>query len=436
MKLYFEGEKFLTNAERQGSLQARIFEAARTHKVKSDPKHLYALVISTLKYKKFIVQIIKKSKVLDAERKLKEPLTLLLVHDLLFTRSGRIQSKNHPLKDAILRHKTRLQAELTKLKLKYKVVNLSDLIQDDTTPVRWFRVNTLKTNKEALVREFSHLDPTSDLDQVKKEKGFIYHDEYIPNLFGVNPNEKITSTDAYLKGRLIIQDRASCFPAHILHPTSRDIVVDACAAPGNKTTHLACHIGDISQSVIAFEKDPKRAKVLQKMCDKAGGKNCISVRLGDFTQSDPSEFSRVSGIVVDPSCSGSGIFGRAFEESGNETEETFDPTRLTKLSGFQFTIVKHALKFPNARKVVYSTCSIHAEENERVVADLLNDAEVKSAGWKLCSRDEVIPSWPKRGWEREFTSFEEPKKLADGCLRAEPKVDGGIGFFAAAFKRE
>ncbi|KNC30271.1 hypothetical protein FF38_09739 [Lucilia cuprina] len=81
----------------------------------------------------------------------------------------------------------------------------------------------------------------------------------------------------------------------------------------------------------------------------------------------------------------------------------------------------HALGF-DANLVVYSTCSIHEEENELVVQRLLENEEVKGK-WELCGRDEVLPKWERRG-------------LGDmqGCVRVENTVDGGIGFFAACFK--
>lgn len=182
------------------------------------------------------------------------------------------------------------------------------------------------------------------------------------------------------------------------------------------------------------------------MCERATGKSkqkLIQITHAGFTSTNPNDFPNVTGMVVDPSCSGSGIFGRAIQDSnsGEQEEEAaeqeVDTERLNKLAGFQFKIVKHALMFPLVRKLVYLTCSIHPHENERVVVDLLNDPELKQAGWVLAERDIVIPSWPKRGWKEEFTSLaeneEEAIKLAGGCVRAEPKVDGGIGFFAACF---
>ncbi|KAH3662610.1 hypothetical protein OGAPHI_005862 [Ogataea philodendri] len=427
MKLYYEASRFLTDSK-SGSLQNRVFGSYRDKKIQSDPKHVYALVLSTLKYKPFILEIIKKCKLLTIEKKAKltEPMALLLVHDLLFSKGGRIHSKHHPLKDAIVRNKTRLHAELTKLKLKHGVRSLEDLIEDDETPVRWFRANRVKTTAAKVVEELSHLRQVFSIEDI--EKGTIYHDEYVTDLFGIHPREDLVSTRLYKAGEVIIQDRASCFPAFILNPQpGKDLIIDSCAAPGNKTTHLAAILRNSPESVIAFEKNKERAKVLEKMCDKAGGLGCIRVQQGDFTATNPEEYPQVTGLLVDPSCSGSGIFGRAFEE--NDAQE-YTEERLKKLASFQASIMKHAMKFPNARKIVYSTCSIHAQENEQVVVDLLLDKAVQKQGWRVCNRKDVIPSWPRRGLVEEFSAMENPEACAEGCIRTMPKVEGGIGFFA------
>lgn len=404
----------------------------------------------------------------------------------------------HPIKTYVLKYKTRLHAELVKLKLKLKVKSLATIVDGtgnsengddkdnvDVTPVRWIRINPLRCHNGITV--------DSVLNELRKKftnkvdhwnqivPGSIYYDEYIPHLYGIHPGDKITSHELYKQGRIIIQDRASCFPAHILNPTKDDIIIDGCAAPGNKTTHVASYMfgrDDKNDEQItktprvqihAFEKDPKRAQVLSKMIKIAGCFKQISVNVGDFTKlSNAQKFPGVTGFILDPSCSGSGIFGRKYVDSLNrqrkqqeqkdndDDEEVPDEqeeynknedlkTRLAKLSSFQFQVVKHAMvNFPDAKRLVYSTCSIHAEENERVVIDLLLDAKVKEAGWRVASRDTVIPTWSRRGFVDEFKEVfnrdsnndEECERMAQGCIRALPKEDGGIGFFAVCFERD
>jgi len=70
------------------------------------------------------------------------------------------------------------------------------------------------------------------------------------------------------KGSLILQDKASCLPPYALAPHKHEIVIDACAAPGNKTTQLSALMNGTGR-VIAFDRDPKRFAVLQKTIRKA-----------------------------------------------------------------------------------------------------------------------------------------------------------------------
>lgn len=441
MLLYIEAARFISTNPKNGSLQTHIFGAAKHKRMRSNPKHVFALVSSTLKYKPFIVEIIKNSRLLKPGKSQIPPdVAILLVHDLLFTKSGRLQSRQHPWKDLIVKNKARLHAEMMKLKLKLHVKSFDELVEDDETPIRWFRVNTIKTTKDAVLREFGQLERVYGIKDIKK--GTIYHDEYIPNLFGVDPKEKITTTDAYKNGRIVIQDRSSCFPAFILNPhPGKDKIIDACAAPGNKTTHLAAIMENTPGSIIAFERDDHRVKTLEKMCRKAGALGCVKIQHGDFTETKPDNFPEVTAMLMDPSCSGSGIFGRAYErnlgtkEKTDKTANPYNKKRLEGLSTFQFTIVKHAMLFPNLRKLVYSTCSIYPEEDERVAIRLLEDPDLKKCGWQLCDREEVIPTWPRRGRKEEFKDYPDPEACAGACIRSLPKVDGGIGFFAVGFKR-
>lgn len=441
MQVYRDAQQFLLPSQKKGSLQSRVFDTCKNSKyIKSNPKHIFALVSSTLKYKPFIQELMKKTKIMQLEKKAKipEPVFILMIHDLLFSKSKRIQSKQHQWKDAIIRNRARLEAELARMKIKHGVKSLDELIEDDDTPVRWFRTNLLKTSTDSLLREFSHLKKVPSLEEITAP-GVIYHDEFIPNLFGIHPKEKLTSTDAYKQGRLIIQDRASCFPAQILNPIpGKDKVIDACAAPGNKTTHLASILNNSKRSIVAFEKDNKRIKTIRMMCEKAGGLDCITIHHADFTTTRPEDFPEITGMLVDPSCSGSGIFGRAFDEQEEIDEEEAKEKlaeRLSKLSSFQCKIVKHALSFPNVRQVVYSTCSIHNEENEGVVKKLLEDPDVQQQGWKVSRREDVLPTWPRRGNPDVFEGFPDKNALAESCVRTLPKVDGGIGFFAVSFER-
>ncbi|VVT45794.1 uncharacterized protein SAPINGB_P000894 [Magnusiomyces paraingens] len=470
---------------------------------------------------------------------------MAMVQDLLFSKSGRITAPKCKAKEAVLQNKTRLHGEFVKWKVrnrvrdpktdleKFTVPILNDaqpvtnrhddddenLDENDETPVRWVRLNAIKcttpddlVSREQELTNEGELKFVSDWHDIRKNTDLVvYKDKIVANLYGVHPKRfPIITTKLYTSGKLIIQDRASCLPATILVHNLKALgvdlkppselqsgqklkkgeadkssiqLIDACAAPGNKTTHLtglsltayprlfaAAFTKNGNKNplqhkfVAAFERNEFRAKTLSKMLNVAGASKYVNVNVQDFTQSKPSDYPNVSGFVVDPSCSGSGIFGRknaatlANENNAEENEENSDnkktsltqdeETRLLKLAGFQYKVVKHALSFPNARVVVYSTCSIHAHENEHVVDRLMNDPQVAQAwGWRVQSRKHVVPDWPRRGFPEEFPVYAqkhageedelfERERMAEGCVRALPKEDGGIGFFAVCFVRD
>ena len=70
--------------------------------------------------------------------------------------------------------------------------------------------------------------------------GFV-KDVHIPSLLAFAPKTTFHNDPAYMTGKIILQDKASCFPAVVLDPPAKDetVVIDATAAPGNKTSHLS-----------------------------------------------------------------------------------------------------------------------------------------------------------------------------------------------------
>ena len=82
-------------------------------------------------------------------------------------------------------------------------------------------------------------------------------------------------------GALILQDKASCFPAHALSVPKHSIVIDACAAPGNKTSHLSSLMQNTGK-IFAFELDKNRLQTLIRLTQLAGCTSRISTFLSFF----------------------------------------------------------------------------------------------------------------------------------------------------------
>ncbi|KAF2683819.1 hypothetical protein K458DRAFT_478168 [Lentithecium fluviatile CBS 122367] len=519
MSLYYEAASVLVNTSNAGgSLKSRIYN---NKELRSAPAQLFALISEASKWSVVLKGVIERCGVLGAEKKLTPILGLLLTHDLVVSKGGVAAPAGHVLKLAIQRHKARLSAEFTKERIRRGYATLEafkqavnegelkdggkDTLKGGRRP-RWVRVNTLKTTLEKqLLATFVGYSKADDIGAVLSASGLAriyFEDPNIPNLLALPPRIDLSKTAAYTSGSIILQDKASCFPAYLLDvkPDDGD-VIDGCAAPGNKTTQLAAIVSEGKtaskhQKVIAFERDKTRAVTLKKMVGLASADQFVKIKAGaDFlaTNPDSEEFANVRAILLDPSCSGSGIIGRddairvhlpdasgeavpssngsksrkrkrgygkidapaekatldlTLEDSSPEETPIEDKVseRLAALSTFQLRILTHAMRFPKARKITYSTCSIHFEENEGVVARALASPIAKEVGWSILRREnqvEGLKNWDRRGvWEAEklgegveFNKGQE-EEICESCIRCEKGTDEGtMGFFVAAFVR-
>ncbi|CCW62319.1 unnamed protein product [Phytomonas sp. EM1] len=322
-------------------------------------------------------------------------------------------------------------------------------------------------------------------------------DAVVPSLLVFPPGTDLHAHPAVRSGQLILQDRASCLPACVLldavpvvksFPTSLETpvegektggkepkaanasatleyVVDACAAPGNKTSHLAA-LGAPGIKIMAVERDERRAELLQRRMQTLGAADYVNVVNMDFFQLSSDDREATEGILLDPSCSASGVTTRVdvalmhhrrqhpsgepdevepHEPEGEEgpyaNSGTIDPEaqgntfsadieRVRKLASLQRKLLAHSLlSFQNCRTVVYSTCSVHEEENEAVVRQVLEDSRVHERGWRLSN---IMPGlWRTRGITKADDTFP-----LDYTIRCDPAVDATNGFFVARFDRE
>lgn len=254
---------------------------------------------------------------------------------------------------------------------------------------KYVRVNTLKTSLETAV--------ASAQSFLGSENVSLHN--VLDNLLAISPTvNNLYEWDLVKSGEVVIQDLSSCLTAAALaggegttkwwDNSKTNVFLDACAAPGNKTTHLAALVNQASSKktsnkVVALDRSGDRIKILQKRVSLlAPGEVVEPVHL-DFlkTESNDSRFSKLKAILLDPSCSGSGIVNSP--DRGGE-EDT--PERLSSLSNFQLLALLHSLSFPQVDYVAYSTCSINDEENEAVVSKALQEVNEGLEGgevWEL-----------------------------------------------------
>jgi 16S rRNA (cytosine967-C5)-methyltransferase len=206
----------------------------------------------------------------------------------------------------------------------------------------------------------------------------------------------IFGSAAFQQGLVMPQSRASMLAGRALAPQAGERVLDLCAAPGAKTTHLAALIRNQGQ-LTAIEVHPGRAQALRCTCARMGA-SCVTVANQDGREIAP-EPPKYDRVLIDPPCSGLGTLQ-------SRPDLRWQPRRaqLQELAAKQLQLLTcGAAQLKPGGTLVYSVCTISRTESEHVVERFLESA---------------------------------PDFRLDATRQLLPHRDGTDGFFIARLKRD
>jgi 16S rRNA (cytosine967-C5)-methyltransferase len=170
-------------------------------------------------------------------------------------------------------------------------------------------------------------------------------------------------SELYDRGAIFPQSRASMLVSRVLTPAAGDRVLDLCAAPGAKTTHLAALMQNDGE-LVAVERHPGRAAALKRTVERMRVE-IAAVRVGDA--SDPGLSGHFDRILLDPPCSGLGTL-----QSRPDLRWRTSPERISELSSVQAAMLDAAAAATApAGVLVYSVCTISSIEGERQIETFL-----------------------------------------------------------------
>jgi 16S rRNA (cytosine967-C5)-methyltransferase len=211
------------------------------------------------------------------------------------------------------------------------------------------------------------------------------------------------------EGLVYMQDEASQLVAHVLDARAGERVLDVCAAPGSKTTHVAA-LADNRAHVVACDVYEHRLRLVSESAARQG---LSSIALVGLDAESPLPFAEntFDRVLVDAPCTGTGTL-----RHNPEIRWRITPADVAQLAARQLVILRNASRaVRDAGRLVYSTCSVEPEENERVVAAFLEAA----------GDFKQVPAEPAP----------EGLLTSTGAARTWPHKDGADGFFVAAFGR-
>jgi 16S rRNA (cytosine967-C5)-methyltransferase len=263
------------------------------------------------------------------------------------------------------------------------------------------RVNTLKGSREEV------------MDQLRDENIGATPTLYSPLGLVIQNPPPLTTWGLLQGGWLQVQDEAAQLVSMLLAPQPGERVLDLCAAPGGKTTHLA-QVMENKGEIVAIDVSQAKLGLLQENCQRLGI-SIVQTRTHDAATPLPFPPDSFDRVLVDVPCTGFGTLRR--NPDGKWRVKETDISRLQQLQGE--ILLQASTMVKKTGVLVYSTCTMTPEENEVVIDPFLSER-------KEFQLDDASPHLPP-GCEGLVDST--------GCLRTFPSRHRIDGFFAARMSR-
>jgi len=219
----------------------------------------------------------------------------------------------------------------------------------------------------------------------------------------------LTRSDFFQSGEIVLQDLASIVAGLVSSPERGSFVLDLCAAPGNKTSHLAA-IMDNEGEICSIDISEKRLSHWMREMNRTGATIAYPIRAD---ARDIPTMKEADVVLVDPPCSNTGVFARNPDLKWRVTSQSVDEFRTR-----QYSILKAAAEHVRSNgTIVYCTCSVLPEENEFLIEDFLRGHH----DFRLVAQLPFLGSPGLRGM--------------DLCQRFYPHLHGCNGYFIAKMQR-
>lgn len=224
-----------------------------------------------------------------------------------------------------------------------------------TAPLQTARINTTKTDWKACFK-------------MLEEEGYqVERSSVIPEAIRCFKGNLANST-AFKKGLLTIQDESSMIVAYALGVKQDEMVLDACAAPGGKTTHIAEKLEQTGQ-VISLDLHEHKVKLIAQNAKRLGLENIETKALDSRKAGEHFPEECFDRILLDAPCSGFGVMRRKPDMKYRKNEQ--DVQHLQRIQLELLNSVAPLLK--KGGILVYSTCTVDEAENASVIKTFLNE---------------------------------------------------------------
>lgn len=211
------------------------------------------------------------------------------------------------------------------------------------------RVNKMKISREKLIEKIGGT-------KVECESAVI-----------LPPMGSVANIEGFSEGLFTVQDISAQMTSLILSPQKGDLVLDMCAAPGGKTTHIA-ELMENTGEVTAWDIHPHKIPLIEKSAERLGLCN-IKAYAHDGREKDEKLFGKFDRVLLDAPCSGLGIIKKKPEIKWERKKED-----IAAIVAEQKILLQNAAEYvKSGGTLVYSTCTVNPEENEDRVQEFLQN---------------------------------------------------------------
>ena len=272
-----------------------------------------------------------------------------------------------------------------------------------------FRVNSLLTQREEVCQSLETNGIAAKVSKIAPD-GLVLENRAI-TAFDATGDQ--TLKDILRREDIYVQDESAMLVPYLLSPENTQFIVDLCAAPGGKTTHLAHLMGNTGK-LVAVDVSAEKIALLQKNCRRVSASN-VETRVLDAMQADLGFIKTADAVLIDAPCSGFGTLRRHPDIRWNKT---FDQIRA--LSEMQYNLLKNVAQHIKPGGIlIYSTCSIEPMENEEVIQRFLAD----------------FPMYTIENARRFLPDVPPSVITPQGFVQTFPHEHGVDGAFAARLRR-
>lgn len=275
------------------------------------------------------------------------------------------------------------------------------------------RANTLKSNRDAVAKELSHLNPQPSRWSPDGLRIELSSDGRQP---------PVTSEPSFIKGDFEVQDEGSQLASLFAHAEPGQQVLDLCAGAGGKTLALAAAMQNKGQ-LFAYDSDLRRLKPIHERLARAGARNVQVVSPKGKQDVLADLAGKMDVVVIDAPCTGTGVWRRH-----PDAKWRMRPGALEIRQREQTALLDQAVHFVKpGGKIVYITCSILDAENGAQIRAFRE----RTTGFEIVPTNDVVKPLGENAM-----IFARAAKLSDEGIQMTPRRTGTDGFFVSVLRMQ